>query len=194
MAPRCSRQIRTLRRLRHRRPATMHCRRSRRTTSSSVCCCISGPKPMPMPDTSLDLLAKELGAFANRLEREINLRVIAAVAEINRKAAEFELRMAMFEQKAAVIKDGKPGKDGPPGPAGERGEKGEQGEAGVVETINPAVTTLPPELAAEVASAMRMLHETPLVEYSERSTPSRVVRIERDGDGNMVPFYAESQS
>jgi hypothetical protein len=40
-----------------------------------------------MPDSAFDLLAKELSAFAGRIEREINLRVIL-VAEINRRAVE----------------------------------------------------------------------------------------------------------
>jgi hypothetical protein len=83
-----------------------------------------------MPESAFDLLAKELGAFAGRIEREINLRVMAAVAEINRKAAEFELRMAIFEQKAAAIKDGEPGKDGEAGPVGLPGPAGEPGEPG----------------------------------------------------------------
>jgi hypothetical protein len=83
-----------------------------------------------MPESSLDLLAKELGAFAGRIEREINLRMMAAIAEINRRAAEFELRMAMFEQKAAALKDGEPGPTGPAGKDGEPGLKGENGKDG----------------------------------------------------------------
>lgn len=91
--------------------------------------------PMPMPDTSLDLLAKELGSFANRLEREINLRMIAAIAEINRKAAEFELRMAMFEQKTAAIKDGEPGAKGEPGERGLDGPPGAAGSPGTLPVV-----------------------------------------------------------
>jgi hypothetical protein len=49
---------------------------------------------------------------------------------------------------------------------------------------------LPPELAAEVASAARLLHEAPaLAQRSE--APPRVSRIERDADGNLVPIYEE---
>jgi hypothetical protein len=53
------------------------------------------------------------------------------------------------------------------------------------------VMVLPPELAGEVASAVRMLHESPALE--PRSEPLRaapkVTRIERDADGNFVPVY-----
>lgn len=56
-------------------------------------------------------------------------------------------------------------------------------------------TVLPPELAGEVASAVRMLHESPVLE--QRSEPPRpppkVTRIERDADGNFVPVYDETQ-
>jgi hypothetical protein len=49
---------------------------------------------------------------------------------------------------------------------------------------------LPPELAGEVASAVRLLHESPPIQRSEvpRPTP-KVTRIERDDDGNFVPVY-----
>lgn len=79
---------------------------------------------MPMPDTPLDLLAKELGARAGRLEREANLRLAAMEAEFGRRAAELEL-------KAASLKDGERGQDGLPGPPGERGEKGMDGAPGL---------------------------------------------------------------
>jgi hypothetical protein len=56
---------------------------------------------------------------------------------------------------------------------------------------------LPPELAEQVASAVRLLHESPsIVERSEPprpSAPARVTRIERDEDGNLVPIYDEPQ-
>jgi hypothetical protein len=51
---------------------------------------------------------------------------------------------------------------------------------------NPGAAMLPPDLAAEVARAVRALHEAP--PPVERSA-SRVVRIERDDDGNLVPVY-----
>jgi hypothetical protein len=103
-----------------------------------------------MPESAFDLLAKELGAFAGRIEREINLRLIAAVAEINRKATEFELRMAMFEQKAAAIKDGEkgdPGEKGEPGLSikGDPGDRGPPGES-VVGRQGPDGAIGPPGL------------------------------------------------
>jgi len=54
-----------------------------------------------------------------------------------------------------------------------------------------AASMLPPDLAAEVAAAVRTLHEVPTP--VERSLPPRVVRIERDGDGNLVPIYGEAK-
>ena len=54
--------------------------------------------------------------------------------------------------------------------------------------------TVPPELAAQVASAVRLLHESPPI--TQRSEPPRplpkVARIERDDDGNFVPIYDEA--
>lgn len=49
---------------------------------------------------------------------------------------------------------------------------------------------MPPELAAEVARAVRMLHEAPL-SVDQSATSSRIIRIERDPDGNLLPVYAE---
>jgi hypothetical protein len=51
---------------------------------------------------------------------------------------------------------------------------------------------LPPELAAQVATAVRLLHESPPLEEQKQAPsapPSRVTRIERDDDGNLVPVY-----
>jgi len=52
-------------------------------------------------------------------------------------------------------------------------------------------TAVPPELAEQIAIAVRMLHESPAVEQrSEAPRPSpKVTRIERDADGNFVPVY-----
>ena len=54
----------------------------------------------------------------------------------------------------------------------------------VADGLNGAIL-LPPELAGQVASAARQLHA------SER--PSRVLRIERDENGALVPIYDEPQ-
>jgi hypothetical protein len=83
-------------------------------------------------DTPLELLAGELGAVAGRIEREADLRVTAAVADLNRRIAEAELRIATL---AAGIKDGERGEPGLPGesivgPSGERGPDGPPGRDG----------------------------------------------------------------
>jgi len=54
---------------------------------------------------------------------------------------------------------------------------------------------LPPELAGQVARAVRMLHESPGIEpRSEPPPPApKVTRIERDADGNFVPVYDETK-
>ena len=54
--------------------------------------------------------------------------------------------------------------------------------------------TVSPELAAQVASAVRLLHESPpLAQRSEPPRPSpKVARIERDENGNFVPIYDEA--
>jgi len=49
-------------------------------------------------------------------------------------------------------------------------------------------TAVPPELAEQIASAVRMLHESPAIER-EVPRPAKVTRIERDEDGNFVPVY-----
>lgn len=49
-----------------------------------------------------------------------------------------------------------------------------------------AVSMLPPDVAEQVASAVRLLHETPSLEQRAQPMPSRVTRIERDGDGFRV--------
>ena len=52
-----------------------------------------------------------------------------------------------------------------------------------------AATAVPPELAEQIASAVRLLHESPALERSAASWPAKVTRIERDEDGNFVPVY-----
>jgi len=51
--------------------------------------------------------------------------------------------------------------------------------------------TISPELAGQIASAARLLHESPPIE--ERAAP-RLVRVERDEQGNFVPVYGEPQA
>jgi hypothetical protein len=53
-------------------------------------------------------------------------------------------------------------------------------------------TVLPPELAGQVASAVRLLYESPSIPERKEAAqprPPKVTRIERDADGNFVPVY-----
>jgi hypothetical protein len=54
---------------------------------------------------------------------------------------------------------------------------------------------IPPELAEQVANAVRLLHEAPPIderkEIPQRSSLPRLTRIERDANGNFVPVYGE---
>jgi hypothetical protein len=135
-----------------------------------------------MLDTPLETLAEELGAITGRMERESGLRLAAIEADLKRQAAEIELRMLAAEVKAANVKDGERGERGEPGLPGVDGIAGPPGD--------PNATQLPPELAAEVARAVQTLHEaSPIIEHGERSAPPKVVRIERDEQGHLVPVY-----
>lgn len=88
-------------------------------------------KPVPSP---LELLADELGGVAGRIEREVSLRVDAAIADLRRIDAERELRLTALERvvldRMASVKDGERGPPGETGPQGERGLQGDKGEQG----------------------------------------------------------------
>jgi hypothetical protein len=96
---------------------------------------------MPNPNASIDLLAIELGVVAGRIEREVNLRLMAVVAEIARREAELNARVAEREARFATLeravadrlaelKDGKDGIDGKDGENGAEGTAGKDGEPG----------------------------------------------------------------
>lgn len=125
-----------------------------------------------MDDNDITELAKGMVPFVREC-------VIEAVAPLTTRLAEFEVRPAI---KGDV---GERGTDGSPGPAGPPGPKGDSGELAV----------LPPELAGQVANAVRLLHESPPIEqrHDAPRAPARVTRIERDADGNFVPVYDETQ-
>lgn len=50
---------------------------------------------------------------------------------------------------------------------------------------------VPPELAEQVALAVRVLHESSPVAEPKPPPPPKVIRIERDANGSMVPIYGE---
>ena len=67
-------------------------------------------------------------------------------------------RLAKLEVRPIEKGDpGDKGADGTPGPEGPPGPKGDSGE----------LALLPPELAEQVASAVRMLHESPPINQRE---------------------------
>src|SRR5580765_1281925 len=90
-----------------------------------------------------------------------------------------DAELGALSQRIAAVPLPEPG---PAGLAGERGEKGEPGE------VDLRAVMLPPEVAAEVALAVRTLHEAPpCPEHHEAaSLPGRIARIERDDEGNLV--------
>jgi hypothetical protein len=100
-------------------------------------------------------------------------------------------RLAGFE--ARPMERGEPG---PQGPAGERGADGSAGPPGAVgeRGESGAEAMLPPDLAEHVASAARLLHELPPIAVRDAPPPVRVMRIERDENGALVPIYDESKS
>ena len=90
---------------------------------------MSAPSPF-------EVLAEELGAVAGRVERELGLRVTAALADLHRHEAEREVRLARIEQaiterlgKLQDGRDGRDGADGLPGAEGAVGPPGPPGEA-----------------------------------------------------------------
>lgn len=62
----------------------------------------------------LDVLAEEFGAVAGQMKRESRLRIDAAIADLQRRDAERELRFSNLERqiadRLASLKDGEPGK------------------------------------------------------------------------------------
>jgi hypothetical protein len=120
-----------------------------------------------MDDSEITALAKGMVPFVRECVAE-------AVKPLSTRIAELESRPS---EKGDAGERGAEGPVGPPGPKGDSGE----------------LATLPPELAAQVASAVRLLHESPpIAERKEIPQPSpRVARVERDEHGNLVPIYAD---
>ena len=88
---------------------------------------MSAPSPF-------EVLAEELGAVAGRVERELGLRVTAALADLHRHEAEREVRLARIEQalteRLGKLQDGRDGRDGVDGLPGEKGAVGPPGPPG----------------------------------------------------------------
>lgn len=127
-----------------------------------------------MDRTEIAALAEGLVPFVREVTDEKLTPLAARLAELEARPIE-------------KGETGPPGEGGPPGPIGEMGPAGPKGGIDLD-------AMLPPGIATEVARAVRLLHEAPLlVERSEPSIPPRVIRIERDADGNLVPIYHEPQ-
>lgn len=81
-----------------------------------------------------EALARRAGAAAARTERDVQLKVDAAISDFRAKMSELELAAVKihsdFRDRLATLKDGEPGARGFDGATGERGEPGPQGEPG----------------------------------------------------------------
>jgi HK97 family phage portal protein len=74
-------------------------------------------------------------------------------------------------------------------------EESEEAEADEADVVDEKSIMVPPDLALKVASVVRLLHEAPpIVQRAAAPAPlPRVIRIERDDDGSLVPVYAEQR-
>jgi len=163
--------------------------------------------PAPtVPDDDALLLDAWREALAEALDLEraqwqrhrelVEAQNAATILQLRAEAAEWragaDARLQAVLQEAleevlAIAAKLKDGADGAPGPPGEKGDAGPAGEKGE----NGDATLLPPELAEQVASAARLLHELPPIPKATSS--GRVLRIERDEHGALVPIYDEPQ-
>lgn len=124
-----------------------------------------------MTDQEISALAKGLAPFVRQCVAE-------AITPLTTRLTQAEAR---------------PIEKGEPGPKGDNGEPGPPGPKGDAGDLNVLVT---PELAEQIKQAIHLLHESPpIIERDDRAVvkpPPRVLRIERDDDGNLVPIYEES--
>src|SRR5262245_52941733 len=83
----------------------------------------------------------------------------------------FAARLTEIEARPAI--------PGPAGPKGDKGDQGDQGDQGAVG--RDADDLVKPDLAKELASAARLLHESPEVEEHKEAPrpPPRVTRIKK---------------
>jgi hypothetical protein len=128
-----------------------------------------------MDERMIAALAKGLVPFAREIVAEALSPVIVRLAELEARPIE----------KGEPGLQGHDGAQGPIGPEGPQGPKGDAAEVGLA--------MLPPELAEQIASAARLLHELPPIAVRSDVAP-RVTRIERDESGAFVPIYDELPS
>jgi len=122
----------------------------------------------------------EIGALAKGLVPFVREAIAEALAPLDGRLTAIEARPP---EKGEAGPPGECGPQGPPGPAGANGIDGECG----------AKTMVPPDLAEQVASAVRLLHESPLLSQPATAT-RRIARIDRDENGSFVPVYDETQT
>jgi len=54
---------------------------------------------------------------------------------------------------------------------------------------------VPPELAEQIASAVRLLHEnSPPVQQHTETPNAKILSVKRDDEGNFVPVYDEPKA
>lgn len=170
----------------------------------------------------LEALADELGAFASRVEREINLSLSAGLAELRATRAEIELKAERaVAERLAAVQDGQPGAPGPPGERGEPGDAiagppGEQGPPGPAGAPGePGVPGAPAEqvelaapdyLVPVLGRALALLNEAPSLPESKAAPPSitlnmlapggvrrKTITTQRDADGNLTAEVVEDE-
>ena len=118
-----------------------------------------------MDRTEIDALAQGLVPFVRDSVSEAVTPLAARIVKLEARPPE----------KGETGAQGESGPQGPPGPKGDSGE----------------LAMLSPEIAEQVANAVRLLHESPEI-VTEIAIPQRqakVARIERDEQGNFVPIY-----
>ena len=151
------------------------------------------------------IFLEEAGLILGRVEREAGLRMTAAVADIQRRDAELELRLVRMEQtvteRLRTLQDGRDGKDGEMGLPGENGAVGPPGPPGEAIQGPPGeIPAVPPETAEQIEKALSLLAQ-PVVPIAEGSPvvvniagerPRRkTIHLRRDEQGNAVADVIE---
>ena len=152
-----------------------------------------------------EVLAEELGAVAGRVERELGLRVTAALADLHRHEAEREVRLARIEQalteRLGKLQDGRDGRDGVDGLPGKEGAVGPPGPPGEAIQGPPGeIPAVPAETAEQIEKALELLarpmalpsEASPVVVNIAGERPRRkTITMRRDAEGNAVADVIE---